>query len=78
MLERGLQVIGSRIVESGSDEDLATADNGTLKPHPVTSLEGFVQHADDSVVAIIRRLRSQKGVLRKKKFEDLQKSLGFN
>ena len=30
------------------------------------------------MVGIIRRLRAQKGVLTKKKFEDLQKSLGFN
>ena len=52
--------------------------DGTLKPHSVTSLEGCVQHTDDSVVAIIRRLRSQMAVLTKKKFEDLQKSLGFN
>ena len=52
--------------------------DGSLKPHSVTSLEGCVQHTDDSVVAIIRSLRAQKGVLTKKKFEDLQKSLGFN
>ena len=52
--------------------------DGSLKAHSVTLLEGCVQHTDDSVVAIIRTLRAQKGVLTKKKFEDLQKSLGFN
>ena len=37
-----------------------------------------MQRTDGSVGSIIRRLRSQKDILTKTKFADLEKSLGFN
>ena len=65
----------SNVVLRSSDLHLM---NPELKQHSVTSLDGCLQHTDASVGSIIRRLRSQKDILTKKKFADLEKSLGFN
>ena len=52
--------------------------NPALKAHTTPSLEGLVQHDDVSVQAIMGRLRSQKDVLNKTRFAELEKALGFN
>ena len=56
MLERDLEVIGASRIRWNLEA-------------PLSDIAESVQHTDASVVAIIRRLRSQTGVLTKKKFE---------